>query len=117
MSVVDAWATEYGDMPPWGQGPAPSKLEKEGNAYIRRDFPNIDFWQECSVLPAEQVAAGEQNGRPSSSGTTDLSRSIDTPPQLTKTPRSDVFCSEHQEGDEHSSSGRRRRAHHDESEV
>ena len=64
MSVVDAWATEYGDMPPWGQGPAPSKLEKEGNAYIRRDFPNIDFWQECSVLPAEQVAAGEQNGRP-----------------------------------------------------
>lgn len=33
--VVGQWTTEYGDMPPWGTGPDPKRLQSEGNSYVR----------------------------------------------------------------------------------
>jgi peptidyl-prolyl cis-trans isomerase A (cyclophilin A) len=32
--VVAQWTTEYGDMPPWGTGPSPQRLQNEGNPYV-----------------------------------------------------------------------------------
>ena len=48
----------YGDMPPWGTGPAPATLVGEGNSYIRREFPRIDFIRSCAYRSAADVAAG-----------------------------------------------------------
>lgn len=48
----------YGDMPPWGSGPSPSTLTDQGNAYLRRDFTNVDFIKACEVASATEAAAG-----------------------------------------------------------
>jgi peptidyl-prolyl cis-trans isomerase A (cyclophilin A) len=41
----------YGDMPPYGEGPASSKIYLEdGYEYLARDFPLMDYIQECSVV-------------------------------------------------------------------
>lgn len=48
--VVDSWYKGYGDMPPWGKGPDQGKLHNRGNAYIRAEFPLIDFIISCAVI-------------------------------------------------------------------
>ena len=34
---------------PFGNGPDTKRLETEGNAYIRKEFPRIDFLKNCEV--------------------------------------------------------------------
>ncbi|HUQ18877.1 MAG TPA: peptidylprolyl isomerase [Gemmatimonadaceae bacterium] len=43
MTVIDSLWSGYGDMPPNGRGPDPSRIFTEGNAYLRRDFPQLDY--------------------------------------------------------------------------
>ena len=43
MSVVDALYKGYGDGPPRGQGPAQERIRAEGNGYLARDFPRLDY--------------------------------------------------------------------------
>ena len=47
----------YGDIPPFGRGPDQQKIHNQGNAYVRRNFPKIDFIQTCELvfLPREPV--------------------------------------------------------------
>lgn len=40
--VVDAFYSGYGDMPPRGMGPDPSKLAVEGDSYAESKFPRLD---------------------------------------------------------------------------
>jgi len=41
----------YGDMPPYGEGPSSQKMYLEdGYEYLARDFPLIDYIQECFVV-------------------------------------------------------------------
>ena len=49
------WNTEYGDMPPWGTGPEPGRLEAEGSEYIRDNFPKLDWIKKCAVVPAVEI--------------------------------------------------------------
>src|SRR5215472_98294 len=42
MDAVDAFYSAYGDMPPRGQGPDPSKIEVLGNSYLESRFPRLD---------------------------------------------------------------------------
>eukprot|EP00658_Telonema_sp_P-2_P001701 TRINITY_DN10648_c0_g1_i2.p1 TRINITY_DN10648_c0_g1~~TRINITY_DN10648_c0_g1_i2.p1 ORF type:complete len:239 (-),score=38.59 TRINITY_DN10648_c0_g1_i2:332-1048(-) len=49
LHVLDQVNTEYGDMPPWGTGPNPSKIRSSPD-YLANSYPNIDYWQECHVL-------------------------------------------------------------------
>lgn len=51
MSVVDSLYKGYGDGAPFGPGPDPVKLVKEGNAYLDREFPLVD-----SIVRARVVA-------------------------------------------------------------
>src|SRR5689334_12972727 len=39
MDVVESFYDAYGDMPPRGQGPDPTKIETQGNAYLESRFP------------------------------------------------------------------------------
>ncbi|MBI4675980.1 MAG: peptidylprolyl isomerase [Elusimicrobia bacterium] len=44
MEVVDKIYGEYGDMPQQGgAGPDPGRLEREGDSYLKKDFPKLDY--------------------------------------------------------------------------
>jgi peptidyl-prolyl cis-trans isomerase A (cyclophilin A) len=52
MDVVENLYKFYGDMPPRGEGPDPMKIEQEGNTYLERRFPRLDFVRKAAVAPA-----------------------------------------------------------------
>ena len=49
MDAVDAFYSAYGDMPPRGQGPDPSKIEVLGNSYLESRFPRLDFVKSATI--------------------------------------------------------------------
>jgi len=52
-SVVDSFYKGNGDIPPFGKGPDQQMIHKQGNAYIRQNFPHTDFIRSCYVeVPA-----------------------------------------------------------------
>jgi peptidyl-prolyl cis-trans isomerase A (cyclophilin A) len=52
MDVVDKINGEYGDMAEQGgRGPSARRCQQEGNAYLKKDFPNLDYIKSATVLP------------------------------------------------------------------
>ena len=49
MDVMDRLYSSYGDMPPRGQGPDPSKIEVQGNSYLESRFPRLDFIRRAAI--------------------------------------------------------------------
>jgi len=49
MSVVESFYSSYGEMAPRGQGPDPSRIALEGNAYLDAKFPRLDFIKKASI--------------------------------------------------------------------
>ena len=46
----------YGDMPPYGEGPEPTRIyEEDGYDYLAKDFPDLNYLDTCYVV-AEQVS-------------------------------------------------------------
>lgn len=43
MSVVDSLYSGYGEGAPAGQGPDQGRITAEGNAYLMREFPKLDY--------------------------------------------------------------------------
>jgi peptidyl-prolyl cis-trans isomerase A (cyclophilin A) len=43
MNVVDLLNSEYGEGAPAGRGPVQGRIQSEGNAYLRREFPALDY--------------------------------------------------------------------------
>ncbi len=52
MDVVDKINGEYGEGAPGGRGPDQGRIQREGNAYLKKDFPNLDYIKSASILPA-----------------------------------------------------------------
>jgi peptidyl-prolyl cis-trans isomerase A (cyclophilin A) len=50
MEVADALFSGYGDGPPGGRGPQQSRVQREGNAYLKAEFPELDYLQSARVL-------------------------------------------------------------------
>jgi peptidyl-prolyl cis-trans isomerase A (cyclophilin A) len=51
MDVVDKLYAGYGDGPPRGYyGPDQTKIEAEGNAYLERSFPRLDYIKTARVV-------------------------------------------------------------------
>jgi peptidyl-prolyl cis-trans isomerase A (cyclophilin A) len=50
MDVVDAWEGKYGEGQPRGKGPAQGRLQKEGNTYLRADYPGLDYIKRAEIL-------------------------------------------------------------------
>ncbi|MBI3704017.1 MAG: peptidylprolyl isomerase [Rhizobiales bacterium] len=49
MEVVDALNAEYGEGAPRGRGPDQSRLQREGNAYLAKEYPRMDFVKKATI--------------------------------------------------------------------
>jgi peptidyl-prolyl cis-trans isomerase A (cyclophilin A) len=49
MEVVDKLNAEYGEGAPRGRGPDQGRLQIEGNAYLTKDFPNMDYVKKATI--------------------------------------------------------------------
>ena len=50
MSVVDSIYSGYGEAAPRGRGPAQGRMQSEGNAYLKADFPKLDYIKKATLL-------------------------------------------------------------------
>jgi len=50
MENVNKLYTGYGDAPPNGSGPDQEALTHGGNAYLKKDFPNLDYIIKATVI-------------------------------------------------------------------
>lgn len=57
MDVVDKLNGEYGEGAPSGRGPNQMRVQSEGNAYLKKDFPRLDYIKTATLLPADAEAA------------------------------------------------------------
>jgi peptidyl-prolyl cis-trans isomerase A (cyclophilin A) len=51
MDVVDKLYAEYGEGAPNGRGPDQMRVQAEGNAYLTKDFPKLDFIKKATIEP------------------------------------------------------------------
>jgi peptidyl-prolyl cis-trans isomerase A (cyclophilin A) len=51
MDVVNKINGEYGEGAPHGRGPDQNRIQSEGNSYLKKDFPNLDYIKSATVLP------------------------------------------------------------------
>jgi len=49
MNVVDAINAEYGEGAPRGRGPDQSRIQNEGNTYLSKDFPRMDYVKKATI--------------------------------------------------------------------
>jgi peptidyl-prolyl cis-trans isomerase A (cyclophilin A) len=49
MNVVDQLYSDYGEGAPSGRGPNQGRIQSEGNAYLTKDFPNLDFVRKATI--------------------------------------------------------------------
>jgi peptidyl-prolyl cis-trans isomerase A (cyclophilin A) len=49
MEVVDALYNGYGEGAPRGQGPDQGRVQTEGNAYLTKSFPRLDFVKKATI--------------------------------------------------------------------
>lgn len=50
MKTVDALYSGYGEGAPRGQGPSQGRMQGEGNTYLRKDFPNLDYIKSAEIM-------------------------------------------------------------------
>jgi len=50
MEVVDKLYSAYGDGPPRGRGVDQGRLQGEGNAYLEREFPKLDYVKKATLV-------------------------------------------------------------------
>ena len=50
MDVVDKINGEYGEGAPRGAGPDQGRVQSEGNAYLKKEFPRLDYIKSAIVL-------------------------------------------------------------------
>jgi peptidyl-prolyl cis-trans isomerase A (cyclophilin A) len=51
MDVVDAIEGQYGEGQPRGRGPAQDRLQSEGNAYLKAEYPALDYIKTAVIVP------------------------------------------------------------------
>ncbi len=65
MDVVERLWSAYGEVAPRGTGPDPTRIEREGNAYLDREFPRLDYIKRTTVIFKEpQPETAETEAEP-----------------------------------------------------
>jgi peptidyl-prolyl cis-trans isomerase A (cyclophilin A) len=49
MDVVEKLYSGYGDGPPRGRGPSQGQITTEGNTYLVKDFPKLDYVKKATI--------------------------------------------------------------------
>ncbi|HEY2758197.1 MAG TPA: peptidylprolyl isomerase [Pseudolabrys sp.] len=49
MDVVDKLNAEYGEGAPRGRGPDQSRMQREGNVYLAKDFSRLDYVKKATI--------------------------------------------------------------------
>lgn len=62
MAVVDSLYGGYGDGPPSGFGPDQMQLMRQGNGYLEREFPRLDFIRSARLIPLAGDSATVTSG-------------------------------------------------------
>jgi hypothetical protein len=57
MEVVDTLYADYGEGAPQGMGPDQGRSQSEGNAYLTKSFPNLDYVKKATIMAAEAKKA------------------------------------------------------------
>jgi peptidyl-prolyl cis-trans isomerase A (cyclophilin A) len=50
MDVVDKLYSNYGEGAPRGSGPEQGRVQSEGNAYLTKSFPNLDYIKKATIV-------------------------------------------------------------------
>lgn len=50
MDVVDSIYDEYGEGAPSGTGPEQTRIHREGNAYLEKSFPKLDYIKSATIV-------------------------------------------------------------------
>lgn len=50
MTAVDALYSGYGEGAPRGRGPSQGAMQAQGNAYLKQDFPKLDYIKSAKVI-------------------------------------------------------------------
>ncbi len=50
MNVVDKLNPEYGEGAPRGRGPDQGRMQTEGNAYLAKSFPRLDYVKKATIV-------------------------------------------------------------------
>jgi peptidyl-prolyl cis-trans isomerase A (cyclophilin A) len=50
MKAVDALYSGYGEGAPSGRGPSQDSIRQEGNAYLQRAFPKLDYIKSATIV-------------------------------------------------------------------
>ena len=53
MDVVDKINSEYGEGAPNGSGPNQGRIQMEGNAYLKKDFPNLNYIKSATIVSGD----------------------------------------------------------------
>ncbi len=51
MEVIDSLYAEYGEGAPRGDGPDQGLVQSQGNAYLKKDFPKLDYIKTATIEP------------------------------------------------------------------
>ena len=49
MNIVDKLHSGYGEGAPSGRGPNQGRIQMEGNAYLEKDFPKLDYIKKATI--------------------------------------------------------------------
>jgi peptidyl-prolyl cis-trans isomerase A (cyclophilin A) len=49
MAIVDRLYAEYGEGAPSGRGPMQARMQREGNTYLRAEFPGLDYIRSARI--------------------------------------------------------------------
>src|SRR5207248_2189066 len=49
MQVVDKIYAAYGEGAPSGKGPSQGRIQSEGNAYLTKEFPKLDYIKKATI--------------------------------------------------------------------
>ena len=56
MDVIDSLYKGYGEGAPSGSGPSQGRIVGEGNAYLKKEFPMLDYIVKATIVGEEPVA-------------------------------------------------------------
>ena len=50
MPVVDKFYSGYGEGAPQGRGPDQGRIGEQGNVYLQREFPKLDYIVKATIV-------------------------------------------------------------------